>query len=55
MIYNQLGRSGLQVSAIGFGNMINYKPEDEEVNVAIIKTCIDAGVNFFDTAEMQRD
>lgn len=46
-----MGGSGLQVSRIGFGNMINFKPEDEEVNTEIIKRCYDAGINFFDTAE----
>lgn len=32
--------------------MINFAPEDEEVNTEIIKTCYEAGVNFFDTAEL---
>ena len=31
--------------------MINFKPEDEEENVAIIKKAIESGINFFDTAE----
>jgi aryl-alcohol dehydrogenase-like predicted oxidoreductase len=31
--------------------MINHKPEDEEENVAIVKSAFDHGVNFFDTAE----
>jgi aryl-alcohol dehydrogenase-like predicted oxidoreductase len=51
MEYRYLGNTGLQVSAIGFGNMINFKPEDEEVNVAIVKRALELGVNFFDTAE----
>jgi len=51
MIYSQLGKTGLLVSRIGFGNMINFKPEDEELNIEIIKTCYEAGINFFDTAE----
>jgi aryl-alcohol dehydrogenase-like predicted oxidoreductase len=29
MIYRNLGRSGLKVSAISFGNMINYKEENK--------------------------
>lgn len=32
--------------------MINFKPEDEQENIAIIKAAFDAGVNFFDTAEI---
>jgi aryl-alcohol dehydrogenase-like predicted oxidoreductase len=51
MEYRYLGKSGLQVSAIGFGNMINYNPQDEETNVAIVKRAYELGVNFFDTAE----
>lgn len=51
MIYTQLGGTGLTVSKIGFGNMINFKPEDEQTNIDIIKACYDAGINFFDTAE----
>lgn len=31
--------------------MINYLPEDEETNIAIIKRAYEAGINFFDTAE----
>lgn len=52
MEYRYLGKSGLQVSCLGFGNMVNFRPEDEVENVAIIKTAYDAGVNFFDTAEL---
>lgn len=32
--------------------MVNFRPEDEEVNTAIIKRAYEAGINFFDTAEM---
>ncbi|CAD8099628.1 unnamed protein product [Paramecium primaurelia] len=51
MQYNRLGNTGLLVSCLGFGNMINFQPQDEEVNIAIIKRAFDAGINFFDTAE----
>ncbi|CAD8209140.1 unnamed protein product [Paramecium octaurelia] len=51
MQYNRLGNTGLLVSQLGFGNMVNFQPEDEEVNVAIIKRAYEAGINFFDTAE----
>lgn len=51
MIYSPLGNTGLQVSKIGFGNMVNFKEEDEKENIEIIKTCFEAGINFFDTAE----
>ena len=52
MEYTRLGNTGLLISRISFGNMVNFAPEDEEVNTEIIKTCYEAGVNFFDTAEM---
>lgn len=51
MEYRNLGKSGLLVSVVGFGNMINHHDKDEEVNTAIIKKCIERGINFFDTAE----
>lgn len=31
--------------------MINYKPEEQENNTAIIKRALEHGINFFDTAE----
>ena len=52
MEYRYLGNSGLQVSVIGLGNMINCKPEDREVNLQIVKKAIEKGVNFIDTAEI---
>lgn len=51
MEYTRLGNSGLLVSKIAYGNMVNYLPEDEEVNTEIIKTLYEAGVNLFDSAE----
>ena len=50
-----LGRSGLQVSALGFGCMglsFGYGPAtDRTAGIAIIRAAVDAGVTFFDTAE----
>lgn len=50
MIYRYLGNSGLKVSALSWGNWINTKGEDPTFD--ILKTAYDAGVNFFDTAEI---
>ena len=50
MIYRNLGNSGLKVPIISFGNMINYKPENEEVDQLIIRKCLANGINHFDTA-----
>jgi aryl-alcohol dehydrogenase-like predicted oxidoreductase len=51
----QLGRSGLEVSALGFGCMglsFGYGPAQEQQQaVAIIRAAYDSGITFFDTAE----
>src|SRR3954451_9728851 len=51
----RLGKSGLDVSALGFGCMgISFgygQPTSREDGVAIIRAAFDAGVMFFDTAE----
>jgi len=50
----RLGRSGLQVSAVGFGGIpIVQLPFDEAV--AVVRHGIDRGLTFFDTAKMYRD
>ena len=52
----QLGRSGLEVSALGFGCMgISFGygvPASREDGLAIIRAAVDSGVTFFDTAEV---
>src|ERR1051326_5786882 len=52
----QLGRSGVEVSAIGDGCMgmsFGYGPAlDEEEMVGVIRAAVDLGVTFFDTAEV---
>ena len=52
MQYRYFGKSGLKVSVISFGNMINYKAENAEVDEALIRKCLANGVNHFDTAEI---
>jgi len=52
MIYRNLGSSGLKVSSLSFGTgLTNYNAETEENLYQIFQKSIDAGVNFFDTAE----
>jgi aryl-alcohol dehydrogenase-like predicted oxidoreductase len=50
-----LGKSGLKVSALGFGCMgisFGYGPATgREDGIAIIRAAVDGGVTFFDTAE----
>jgi NDP-hexose C3-ketoreductase / dTDP-4-oxo-2-deoxy-alpha-D-pentos-2-ene 2,3-reductase len=52
MEYTHLGRSGLSVSRLCLGTM-NFGPEtSEEDSHAIMDRALDAGVNFFDTANV---
>jgi len=55
MKHRQLGKSGLEVSAIGFGCMglnFAYGPAMDKGNaIALIRSAFEAGVTFFDTAE----
>jgi len=52
----KLGKSGLEVSALGLGCMgmsANYgPPENRQEMIALIQTAVDLGVTFFDTAEV---
>lgn len=51
----QLGKQGLEVSAIGFGAMgisFAYGPADETGGIATIQRAHELGVTFFDTAEL---
>ena len=51
-----LGRSGLKVSALGLGCMgmsFAYgSPPPREDMIALLRHAVDAGVTFFDTAEV---
>jgi len=52
MQYTYLGRSGLKVSRLCLGTM-NFGPTtDEKEAFRIMDAAIDAGVNFFDTANV---
>src|SRR5438105_7031451 len=58
MQYVNLGRSGLKVSRICLGTMTygssRWRPWvlDEEASRPLIRQAIEAGINFFDTANM---
>jgi len=56
MKMRKLGQSGLEVSAIGFGCMgINFgygQSLDKQQGIALIRTAVERGVTFFDTAEV---
>jgi len=55
MLKRKLGNSGLEVSALGLGCMgmsMNYgPPENKEEMVSLLRTAVDRGITFFDTAE----
>jgi len=52
----KLGKSGLEVSAIGFGCMgmsFSYgPPKDKQEMIALLDAAVDLGITLFDTAEM---
>ena len=52
MEYTRLGRTGLRVSRICLGTM-NFGPQASETDAhAVMDAALDAGVNFFDTANV---
>src|ERR1700677_1198187 len=52
----RLGKSDLEVSALGFGCMgmsHSYKPFPErDASIALLRAAVERGVTFFDTAEV---
>src|SRR5947209_12356925 len=53
----RLGKSNLEVSAIGFGCMgmsqsYGPPPGDKQEMISLIRTAVERGVTFFDTAEV---
>lgn len=53
MQYRRLGRSGLQVSELSFGSWVTYANQiDSAAAREVMAAAFDAGVNFFDNAEV---
>src|SRR5664279_1194817 len=56
MLKRKLGKSGLEVSALGLGCMgmsFGYGPAaDKQEMIALIRAAVERGVTFFDTAEV---
>ncbi|PYR99000.1 MAG: aldo/keto reductase, partial [Acidobacteria bacterium] len=52
----KLGKSGLEVSVLGFGCLgLNYaysQTIDKRESIALLRAAVERGVSFFDTAEM---
>ncbi|HID10449.1 MAG TPA: aldo/keto reductase [Candidatus Latescibacteria bacterium] len=54
MRYRDLGRTGLKVSAVGFG-CIKFREIPENEAVGAVRRAVELGVNFFDTARSYHD
>lgn len=52
MNYKYLGRTGLKVSRVGLGTMNFGELADQQTSFAIMNEALNAGVNFFDTADV---
>jgi len=52
MEYKTLGRTGVQVSRLCMGTMTFGREADMATSAAIFNRCRDAGINFFDTANV---
>ena len=53
MQYRRLGRSGLQVSTLSLGSWVTYHNQvDVKSAVEMMAAAFDAGINFFDNAEV---
>jgi aryl-alcohol dehydrogenase-like predicted oxidoreductase len=56
MLKRKLGKSGLEVSALGLGCMgmsFSYgPPKDKQEMIALLRAAVEHGVTFFDTAEV---
>jgi voltage-dependent potassium channel beta subunit len=53
MQYRRLGRSGLQVSELSLGSWVTYHNQvDTKAAKEMLATAMDAGMNFFDNAEV---
>jgi voltage-dependent potassium channel beta subunit len=52
MEYRRLGNSGLMISALSYGSWLTFDAKSAEVQKQCMYAAYDAGVNFFDNAEV---
>ncbi|MBE8712829.1 potassium channel beta subunit family protein [Sphingobacterium hungaricum] len=53
MEYRRMGKTGLQLSALSFGSWVTFaRQTDDAANDRLMSIAYDAGVNFFDNAEV---
>ena len=56
MDYRHLGRSGLKISEIVYGNWLTHGSQvDDDVAGACVRAALDAGITSFDTADVYAD
>lgn len=59
MQYRELGESGIEVSAVGFGvwtvGTSMWGIDDEAVGIGLLRRAFDLGITFFDTADVYGD
>jgi voltage-dependent potassium channel beta subunit len=56
MEYRNLGHSGLKISALSLGSWVTFGPQmNEEIAAECMQCAYEAGVNFFDNAEVYAD
>ena len=53
MEYRRLGKAGIQLSELSFGSWVTFGHQiDDSVATQLMRTALDAGINFFDNAEV---
>ena len=53
MEYRRLGRSGMYVSEISYGNWITHGSQvEEDAAIKCVKAALDVGITTFDTADV---
>jgi uncharacterized protein (DUF1501 family) len=53
MQYRRLGRAGVRVSTLSLGSWVTYANQvDHKAAVEMMAAAFDAGINFFDNAEV---
>ena len=56
MKYRRVGRSGLTVSEIGYGNWLTHGAQlDERQSTECVRAALDAGITYFDTADVNAE